>query len=127
RMMFRCFICFANRGRCSQIWPPPVVEIGLNSPPLGLPGFRSQISIVEGPPLIHSRIMLRDLSTPPLARAAWSEFIQLSIGKVMLAAVICLTKCRRLMPSDIRLMLIPFSSQARPMGVRAEDPEPAPY
>ena len=32
------------------------MEIGWNGPPVGAPGFRSQMSIVAGPPPIHSKI-----------------------------------------------------------------------
>src|SRR3954452_6243011 len=45
---------FAVIGMCSQICMSPAVLIGLNWPPVGAPGFRSQMSIVEGPPLIQS-------------------------------------------------------------------------
>src|SRR5262245_61174351 len=43
-------------GMCSQICTSPAVLICLKGPPVGAPGLRSQMSIVEGPPLIHSKI-----------------------------------------------------------------------
>jgi len=49
-------ITFAVRGMCSLICRSPAVSIGLNSPPVGAPGLRSQMSIVGGPPPIHIRM-----------------------------------------------------------------------
>ena len=49
-------ICLAINGMCSQISTSRVVEIGLKGPPVAAPGFRSQISIVDGPPPIQSRM-----------------------------------------------------------------------
>ena len=48
--------CFASSGMSSQIWKSPVVEIGLNSPAVGAPGFMSHISIDGGPPPSHNMI-----------------------------------------------------------------------
>ena len=50
-------ICLAISGRCSQMaTPSALVEICLNCPPVGAPGFKSQRSIVLGPPPIQSKI-----------------------------------------------------------------------
>ena len=49
-------ICFAIMGKCSHICISPVVDICLNGPPVGASGFKSQRSIVEGPPPIHNNI-----------------------------------------------------------------------
>src|SRR5262245_43240572 len=55
-----CFICRATFGRCSLIlMPGTLVAISLKGPPLAWPGFKSKVSICEGPPLIHSRIQER--------------------------------------------------------------------
>ena len=43
-------------GMCSLICRLPLVSIGLNSPPFLEPGFKSQMSMVGGPPLIHIRM-----------------------------------------------------------------------
>ena len=56
RTIDRLFISLAVSGMCSQICTSPLVLIGLNGPPVDAPGLRSQMSIVDGPPLIHSRI-----------------------------------------------------------------------
>ena len=56
RTIDKCFICLAIIGRCSQICMSPVVAMGLKLPPVGVPGFMSQISIVLGPPPMYSKI-----------------------------------------------------------------------
>src|SRR5262245_57542490 len=65
----------AVMGMCSQIWTLPVVLIGLNWPPVGAPGFMSQMSIVEGPPSIQS--MMADLrfflSSAACVRRLWTS------------------------------------------------------
>ena len=50
--------------------PGTLVAIGLNSPPFGVSGFRSKVSLCDGPPSIHSR--MHDLVFVPVtaARAA---------------------------------------------------------
>ena len=44
------------RQACSLICTSPVVEIGCEGPPVGVPGLRSQMSIVGGPPFIQRRM-----------------------------------------------------------------------
>ncbi len=47
----------ARRGKCSLMRiPGTLVAISLNGPPLAWPGFRSNVSIWLGPPLIQSRM-----------------------------------------------------------------------
>ncbi len=61
RMMFRCCICLATLGRCSQISTPGPAEvaIGWKSPPFfELSGCRLQVSSWLGPPPIQSRMQL---------------------------------------------------------------------
>ena len=42
---------------CSQtVTPSALVEMGLNGPPVGAPGLRSQMSMLLGPPPIQSMI-----------------------------------------------------------------------
>ena len=50
-------ICLAISGMCSQtVTPSALVEMGLNGPPVGAPGLRSQMSMLLGPPPIQSMI-----------------------------------------------------------------------
>ena len=62
RITAKWCICLANMGKCSQICPSPLVRIGLNGPPVAVPGFKSHRSIVDGPPPIQSRIV--DVPSP---------------------------------------------------------------
>src|SRR5438477_1136898 len=51
------FITPATFGRCSEIWMSgAAVLIGLNSPAPLLSGLRSNVSLCDGPPSIHSRM-----------------------------------------------------------------------
>ncbi len=55
-----CSMTLARFGRCSLIFTPGAeVSIGLNSPPLAWPGFRSKVSVWLGPPVIHSKMQAR--------------------------------------------------------------------
>ena len=59
-------ICFAIFGISSQIWMPgTLVAMGRNGPPVGRPGFMSNVSNWLAPPFIHSRmqclLLLADL------------------------------------------------------------------
>src|SRR5262245_32442890 len=52
--------CLAIFGRCSLIlMPATLVSISLKGPPLAWSGFRSNVSMWEGPPFIHSRMQER--------------------------------------------------------------------
>src|SRR5205807_8206404 len=73
-------------GRCSLIWIPGTeVAIGLNSPASFVPGFRSKVSLCDGPPSIHRTMQdlvflpvcaacaATTLSQPDIDRAAMPE------------------------------------------------------
>src|SRR5690242_13380958 len=66
--------CFARPGRCSENFKPGTeVSISLNVEPLAWPGFKSNVSIWLGPPLIHSRMHERERAgcvSAPRARAS---------------------------------------------------------
>src|SRR5438128_992364 len=65
----------AVMGRCSQICMLPEVLMGLNWPPVGAPGLRSQMSIVEGPPSIQSMMadFLFFLISAACVRMLWTS------------------------------------------------------
>src|SRR4051812_47282017 len=67
----------AVMGMCSQICMSPAVLIGLNWPPVGAPGLRSQMSIVEGPPSIQSMMadFLFFLISAACVRMLWTSDI----------------------------------------------------
>jgi hypothetical protein len=73
RMIESLSMTLAVIGMCSQICTSPLVGIGLKGPPVEAPGLRSQMSIVEGPPLIHSRIadLWFFLSSAACVRRLW--------------------------------------------------------
>src|SRR5678816_1929080 len=101
RTMESLSMTFAVRGMCSLICMSPLVLIGLNWPPVEAPGLRSQMSIVEGPPLIHRRMaaLCRFLRSAALAR---SVFVRDKAGTVRAAApAMWLMKWRRLMPVGV--------------------------
>jgi len=55
-----CCIILANFGRCSEIFTPgTAVSIGLIGPPFLCPGFKSNVSIWLGPPVIQSSMQAR--------------------------------------------------------------------
>ena len=64
---------FAVCGICSQICKSPAVEIGRKGPPVAEPGFKSQISMVLGPPPIQSMMQLlrRLVNSAALALIDW--------------------------------------------------------
>src|SRR5205823_1618729 len=102
---------------CSQICTSPDVLIGLNWPPVGAPGLRSQMSIVEGPPLIHRRIA--DLRfffiSAARVRSVWpSERADPAIAE---APARWLKKWRRVMPDGVVNCIAeaPWSSKPRPV------------
>src|SRR5687767_505148 len=99
RMMAMLCICLAISGMCSEICTPEaLVEIGLKGPPVFAPGLRSQMSIVLGPPLIHSMMaaLCRFFRSEALAAMA---LVKLMAGLAKaLAAARCLTKWRRVIP-----------------------------
>src|SRR5690348_15622310 len=93
-------------GMCSQICTSPAVLIGLNCPPVGAPGLRSQMSIVEGPPLIHSRMAdLRFfLISAACVRSVWpSENAEAAIAE---EPARWLRKWRRDMPEGVRNVML---------------------
>src|SRR5205085_12440343 len=85
----------------------PLVEIGLKGPPVGAPGLRSHMSIVDGPPPIHSMMaaLCRFFRLSELAAMALVNEIAGSANAD--APAMCCRKCRRLMPAgrDARLMV----------------------
>ncbi len=94
-------ICLAIIGMCSQICALPLVLIGVNWPPVGAPGFRSQMSIVLGPPPIHS--MMQALCFFFISAAfACSVLVKPMAGRAIAEAPArCCMKCRRLMPEGV--------------------------
>src|SRR5262249_14239676 len=57
RMIAILSACLAIFGKCWLIrMPGTVVSISLNGPPFLWPGLRSNVSICDGPPDIHSRM-----------------------------------------------------------------------
>ena len=76
-----------------------VVAIGLNSPPVGAPGLRSQMSIVAGPPPIHS--MMADLCRFFMSVALASSVLVNDMAGTARAdaPAKCVMKCRRVIPA----------------------------
>src|SRR5688500_10171273 len=93
-------------GMCSLICMSPAVEIGRNGPPVGAPGLRSQMSMVDGPPLIHSKIAALRFR---FRSAAWVRKLLVSerTGIVMAEAPArCDRKCRRDIPDGIETFMV---------------------
>src|SRR3954453_9767791 len=104
-MMESLSMTLAVRGMCSQICMSPAVLIGLNWPPVGAPGLRSQISIVEGPPLIHSRMAAFRffLISAACVRSVWpSESADVAIAA---EPARWLRKWRRDMPEGVKKVI----------------------
>src|SRR5262245_39300811 len=100
-------ITLAVCGMCSLICTPEaLVAIGLNGPPVGAPGFKSQISIVLGPPPIHIRIApLPDF----FSSAAWAHIVSendSAVPAIALAPARCCMKCRRVMPEGVAKLMV---------------------
>src|SRR5581483_9213903 len=98
-MIARLFITSAVLGMCSEILTPEaLVLISLNGPPVILPGLRSQMSIVAGPPAIHRMItlLLFFFSSWALACSARTNWTPGTARAEYAAA--CLRKCRRFTP-----------------------------
>ena len=115
RMIDRFLNWAATFGRCSVIWTPDAaVSIGLCSPPLALPGFMSQRSMVVGPPPIHRMTRLLPFF---LSSAAWERRPDRNDrpGTVTAAAPAAWDmKCRRLL---IPNMLMSNLGKGRPTGI----------
>ena len=79
----------------------PVVEIGLNGPPLLVPGFRSHKSIVGGPPPIHSKIA--DLRFFFIVSAFATIALPINVDAPTTAdePAKWFMKCRRVMPAGV--------------------------
>src|ERR1051325_3107637 len=93
-------------GMCSLICMSPLVLIGLNWPPVEVPGLRSQMSIVEGPPLIHSMMaaLCRFFRSAALARRV---LVRDMAGAARAAGpAMWLMKWRRLMPVGVVNMVL---------------------
>src|SRR5690606_32439453 len=99
RMMAMWCMFLAIIGMCSQIATPgALVWICLKGPPVGAPGFKSQISIVDGPPPIQSMIALLPLRLSSWVWA-WIDWANARAGPAMAApAAMCFMKCRRDIP-----------------------------
>src|SRR5438876_11908639 len=99
-------IILAVAGMCSLICTPEaLVAICLNWPPVGAPGFKSQISIVLGPPPIH--IMMAPLpdffSSAALAHMVSAN--DSAVPAMALAPAKCFIKCRRDMPEGVAKLI----------------------
>src|SRR5262249_50378201 len=113
RTIERCFICLATVGSSSLIsMPLAAVGLGLNSPPVGWPGFRSHRSRWLGPPPIHRMMRLFPcfLRSGAIARRFDTNCTAGSDAAVSPAR--CLRKCRRCMPMDIGIPLNEIASAA---------------
>src|SRR4051812_21332224 len=106
----------AVSGMCSQICTSPAVEMGRNGPPVLAPGLRSQMSIVEGPPLIHSRMadFLFRFSVSALAIRLLPS-VRAGIVRAE-APAMCDMKWRRLMPEGVENMVDLEKSDADGLG-----------
>ena len=102
RTIDKCFICSAIIGKCSQICPSPDVEIGRKGPPVGAPGFKSQMSIVAGPPPIHSNIADFRFFRISSAPAAMAPPIVIDAAIAAPLPAMCAAKCRRVIPVGVR-------------------------
>src|SRR5262249_37094045 len=101
---------------CSLISNPGSdVAIGEKSPPVGAPFLRSHMSIVAGPPPIHS--MMHDLWRRRMSVAlASTELVNDMAGTTMAEApATCVMKWRRVIPSGTRRKLISLS---RPLAAK---------
>src|SRR5262249_22160814 len=88
-------MCRASRGKCSLIlMPGTVVLISRKGPPLAWPGFKSKVSIWEGPPFIHNRMHERR-GLGPTAAAVASEDSQPDIDQPAIPAADRLSQSRR--------------------------------
>src|SRR5688572_22751577 len=97
---------------CSEICTPlALVLMGLNGPPVLAPGLRSQMSMVLGPPPIHSRMaaLCRLRRSSLLAARA---LVKLMAGPAMApAAARWPMKCRRDMPNGVAVGIRMGSSE----------------
>ena len=94
--------------------PGTAVGIGLNSPPLAVPGFRSKVSLWLGPPSIHRRMQALCLTPASAARAA-STPIQPDIAAPPTPAADNRRKSRRDRPAGVQKVMAidPFVRSSR--------------
>src|SRR5262245_43179042 len=120
-MMASLSITLAVSGMCSLICTPvALVLTGLNSPPVGAPGLRSQMSMVLGPPPIHIRMAPLPLFFSSAALAHMVSVNDRAAPAMALAPARCCIKCRRDMPWGvgklIRWVLVSVSSGVTGVG-----------
>src|SRR5437870_13919941 len=95
RMMAPSCIHFDTFDRCSLIWMPGAeVAIGLNSPASFVPGFRSKVSLCDGPPSIH-RTMPDFVFLPLWAAWAATTLSQPDIDRAAMPAPEHFSRSRR--------------------------------
>src|SRR5437879_5766780 len=94
-------------GMCSLICTPEaLVLMGLNWPPVGAPGFKSQISIVLGPPPIHIRMAPLPFFFNSAALAHIVSANDNAVPAIALAPAKCFIKCRRDMPEGVAKLMV---------------------
>src|SRR6516225_625637 len=113
-------MCLATLGSNSLIlMPGTAVGICLRGPPLTWPGFRSKVSICDGPPFIHSRI--HALRRFGCAAASWARApSQLDTEKPATPAALSFSQSRR-EGTGVRAMCgIPWVVRAAQAAQRSE-------